>query len=162
MQLEIRRPFAGRERTLRLRIGEVAELERLANAGIGAIMVRLATHQFYASDVREAIRLGLQGGGLTEPEATAIVMGSVDSKPLGEHIQLAADIIGAYVSGIPDDIKKKTINRSRADGCAGRYERLVPPRRHDGAASRRGRSRDARGVVGGFQRLPHVPCRQDA
>lgn len=69
--------------------------------------MRLATHQFYASDVREAVRLGLQGGGLSEPEATALVMGSVDSHPLAAHIELASDIIGAYVNGIPDDLKKK-------------------------------------------------------
>jgi hypothetical protein len=108
MQTFLRRPFAGRERTFQLRFGEAAELERLCNAGIGAIMVRLATHQFYTSDIREPIRLGLQGGGMSEPEATALIMGNVDGKPLaGPHLELACDIIGAYVNGIPDEIKKK-------------------------------------------------------
>lgn len=103
----LRRPFAGRDRTFLLRIGEASELERLCNAGIGGIMVRLASHQFFTGDIREAVRLGLQGGGASEPEATALVMGNVDTRPLAEHIQLAADILGAYVSGLPDELKKK-------------------------------------------------------
>lgn len=107
MQTFCRKPFAGRERTFRLRIGEAGELERLCNAGIGAIMLRLASHQFYSADIRETVRLGLQGGGASEPEATALVMNNVDAKPLADHIQLAADILGAYVSGIPEEIKKK-------------------------------------------------------
>lgn len=107
MQTFVRRPFAGRERTFQLRFGEAAELERVCGAGIGAIMVRLATHQFYTSDIRETLRLGLQGGGLSEPEATALIMGNVDTRRLAEYIGLAADTIGAYVNGIPDEIKKK-------------------------------------------------------
>jgi hypothetical protein len=104
---DIRRPFAGRERTFRLRLGEASELERLCEAGIGAIMVRIATHQFKIADIREAVRLGLQGGGASEPEATALVMHNVDKVPLAQHIALAADIIGAYVNGLPEEVSKK-------------------------------------------------------
>lgn len=116
MLMEIRRPFAGRERTFKLRLGEASELERLCDAGIGAIMVRLATHQFKIADVREAVRMGLQGGGASEPEATALVMHNIDPNPLAQHIDLAAEIIGAYVNGIPDPVKKK-----------GRGGRSAPP-----------------------------------
>lgn len=125
MQLFVRRAFAGRERTFQLRFGEAAELERVCGAGIGAIMVRLATHQFYTSDIRETLRLGLQGGGASEPEATALIMGNVDTKRLVEYLELAADTIGAYVNGIPDDIKKKAApsprktRRPRATSASG-------------------------------------------
>lgn len=107
MQLFVRRPFAGQERKFQLLIGGVGELERICNIGIGGMMMRLATHQFHAADIRETIRLGLQGGGLSEPEATALVMHNVDKQPLAAHIDLASDVIGAYVNGIPDDLKKK-------------------------------------------------------
>jgi hypothetical protein len=100
------RPFAGRERKFQLRIGEIGELERLAGAGIGEIMVRLGSHRFKAADIRETIRLGLEGGGASEPEATALVMRSVDKNPLAEHLQLAADILSAAVTGIPDSAGK--------------------------------------------------------
>lgn len=102
-----RAPFAGQGRTFRLRLGEVGELERLCNAGIGAIAMRLATHQFYNADVRETVRLGLQGGGLDEPTATALIMSAFDDRPLSAHIELAALIIKAYLDGIPDELKKK-------------------------------------------------------
>lgn len=102
-----RGPFAGRERSFILRIGEVGELERLCNAGIGMIALRLSTHQFYVADVREAIRLALQGGGLGEPEATALVMSSIDENPLADHLDLAANIVQAYLNGLPEPLKKK-------------------------------------------------------
>lgn len=107
MRTEIRRPFAGRERTFRLRLGEASELERLCGVGIGEIMLRLATHRFTIADVREAVRLGLQGNDMTEPEATALVMRNVDRNPLAQHIDLASEIVAAYVNGIPEDLKKK-------------------------------------------------------
>lgn len=107
MKTFVRRPFAGKERPFKLRVGEAEELERLCNAGIGAIMWRLATQQFYVADVRETIRLGLKGGSdMSDPEATALVMRNVDAVPLAEHGQLAIDIITAYVNGVPDDVKK--------------------------------------------------------
>lgn len=95
-------PFAGRQRKFQLRIGEIGELERLCNAGIGEIMLRLAAHRFRFADIRETVRLGLEGGGASEPEATAVVMRSIDVSPLAEHLQLAADILSAAVSGVPD------------------------------------------------------------
>lgn len=94
--------FAGRRRKFELRFGEIEELERLAGAGIGEIVVRLGTHRFRQADIRETIRLGLVGGGLNEAEATAIVMYSVDGVPFGETIRLAADIMNALIKGIPD------------------------------------------------------------
>lgn len=99
-------PFAGQRRRFRLRLGEMGELERLCGAGIGEIMVRLAAHRFRAADIRETIRLGLEGGGTSEPEATALVMRHVDEAPLAEHMQLAGDILSAAVAGIPDDAGK--------------------------------------------------------
>lgn len=102
-----RGPFAGRDRRFCLRLGEVAELERLCNAGIGSIALHIATHQFSQAEIRETVRLGLQGGGLTEPEATALTMSAFDGRPLAEHIELAAKIVEAYLNGIPDELKKK-------------------------------------------------------
>lgn len=93
--------FAGRRRKFQLRIGEIGELERLCGAGLGEIMVRLSAHRFYLADIRETIRLGLEGGGESEPAATALVMRNVDPTPIGEHLQLAADILSAAVTGVP-------------------------------------------------------------
>lgn len=103
-------PFAGHERRFKLPLGKIADLERICGAGIGAIMVRLATHQFKASDIWEPIRLGLEGGGMSEPEATATCM-AYHEEPLMWRAELASQILQAAVNGIPqegaDDSKKK-------------------------------------------------------
>ena len=95
----IDRPFAGRTRRFQLRIGEIGELERLCGAGIGEIGLRLVQHRFYARDVWEAIRLGLEGGGASESLATGLVQ-RYQAQPIAEHIGLATAIIDAALSGV--------------------------------------------------------------
>jgi hypothetical protein len=109
-------PFAGQQRRFKLPLGKIADLERICGMGIGGIMVRLATHQFKACDIWEPIRLGLEGGGMSEPEATATCMAYHD-EPLMGHIELASKILQAAVNGVPvedvdeDASKKKTENQ---------------------------------------------------
>ena len=112
--ISFRRAFAGRERNFQLRLGEVEELERLCGCGVGEIELKIATHRFGVREVRETIRLGLQGGGTSEAESTALITGYVDKAPLGEFLQLAADIILAFVSGLPELPEKKTDETSDA------------------------------------------------
>ena len=92
--------FAGRERRFQLRLGEMAELERLCGAGIGAIFVRLGSHQFTHRDVWDTIRLGLEGGGMGGIEASATVMRYQDH-PLMDYLPLAGQIVSAAVNGVP-------------------------------------------------------------
>ena len=103
-------PFAGQARRFCLPLGKMADLERLCGAGIGGIMVRVGTHQFKASDIWETIRLGLEGGGMSEPEATALCM-SYHDQPLIQYVELAAKVLAAAVNGVlaedADDDKKK-------------------------------------------------------
>lgn len=96
----IDRPFAGAVRRFQLRYGEITTLERICGAGIGEIMLRLGTHRFAAREIWETIRLGLEGGGMAEPDATATVM-PYQNTALATHLQLAADILSAAVTGIP-------------------------------------------------------------
>ncbi|MGY2051680.1 gene transfer agent family protein [Methylobacterium sp. JK268] len=106
--------FAGRRRKFELRLGEIGELERRAGAGIGEIMVRLAAHRFYAADIRETVRLGLVGGGEDLAGAEALMRYSVDGFPLSEHLQLAADILAAAVTGVEPEGNGGTEGRSDA------------------------------------------------
>lgn len=106
LSTSVQREFAGRRRRFELRIGEIGELERHCDAGIGAILVRLATMNFKASDIRETVRLGLMGGGETEAEATHLTLYYVDKRPLGDSLQLASDIVNACVNGVVDEGKE--------------------------------------------------------
>lgn len=106
-------PFAGKSRRFQLRIGEIGELERLCGAGIGEIMLRLAGHRFYAGDVWETIRLGLEGGGEREALATALV-GRYQGGPIADYIELAMKIIEAAVSGTGPAKGKRSGKRATA------------------------------------------------
>src|SRR3954466_6285902 len=114
-------PFAGQQRRFKLPLGKISDLERLCEAGIGGIMVRLVTHQFKASDIWEPIRLGLEGGGMSEPEATATCMAYHD-EPLMWRAELASQILQAAVNGIPeeaaDSSKKKSSETNESQGIS--------------------------------------------
>jgi hypothetical protein len=94
--------FAGRARSFQLRLGEMAELERICGAGIGEIMARLATHRFGVNDVWEPIRLGLEGAGSSAVEAQALVMRyHPPHYPIADFLDLAIQIVTGAVSGVP-------------------------------------------------------------
>ncbi|TDR94205.1 gene transfer agent family protein [Enterovirga rhinocerotis] len=92
-------PFGGKTRRFQLRLGEISELERLSRAGIGEIMLRLAGHRFYAADVWETIRLGLEGGGMHDALATALVE-RYHTRPIADYLDLAGKILSAAVTGV--------------------------------------------------------------
>lgn len=103
--------FAGRPVKFELGVGAIGELERRCNAGIGEILVRLAAHRFFQSDIHEPIRLGLVGGGETAAGAEALMRYNVFGQPLAENLELAARIVEAAVSGVAkpeDDASGKT------------------------------------------------------
>ncbi|MBY0259598.1 gene transfer agent family protein [Methylobacterium sp.] len=99
----VRAAFGGRERNFQLRLGEMSELERLCNAGIGEIMARLATHRFGVNDIWEPIRLGLEGAGSSPVEAQALVMRyHPPNYPIADFLHLASQIVTGAVSGVPE------------------------------------------------------------
>ena len=98
----VRAAFAGRPRNFQLRLGEMAELERICGAGIGEIMARLATHRFSVNDIWEPIRLGLEGAGSSAVEAEALVMRyHPPHYPIADFLDLALRIVTGAVSGVP-------------------------------------------------------------
>lgn len=96
--------FAGKRRRFQLTIGGVQEVERICKAGIGAIMLRIGSHSFYHDDIWQPIRLGLEGGGATEAEASALVL-RYEAAPIRPYMNLAGFIVSSHVNGAP--FKKK-------------------------------------------------------
>lgn len=98
----VRKFFAGRERNFQLRLGEISEMERNCNAGIGEIMARLATHRFGVNDIWEPVRLGLIGGGASALEADLTVQTyHPPHYPIADFLALAVEIVQGAVSGVP-------------------------------------------------------------
>lgn len=118
-------PFAGRECNFQLRLGEMAELERLTGAGIGAIFMRLGTHQFSHRDIWDTIRLGLEGGGMSGLAASALVL-RYQSEPLMDYLPLAGQIVAAAVNGVPKG-KAEAEGETTADPATSRSS-LAPGR----------------------------------
>jgi len=93
------RRFGGSDRVFGRRIGEMGEVATLCGAGVGEIYQRVATLRYRLADLRETIRLGLIGGDAPPGEADMLVSRYVDGRPIGEYMQLAADILIALHSG---------------------------------------------------------------
>lgn len=85
------------------KIGELLALEDKCNAGIMTIMHRIQTEAWYVNDIRETIRLGLIGGGMSAEKAMIAVKLHVDGHPLMQSVLLAHAILAAAIVGVPDD-----------------------------------------------------------
>ena len=78
----------------------IAELERLAGVGIGALYLRLVSSTFNGADLVQIIRLGLIGGGMNPAAAMQLVETYARNRPMAEVFPLALDILDARWSGV--------------------------------------------------------------
>jgi hypothetical protein len=99
--------FGGDERRFQLKLGQIRELQEICKTGIGAIYERVATGGFYVDDIRETVRLGLIGGGMSPAEALRLTRAYVDEQPLFENRLLAMAILSAITVGLPDSDEGK-------------------------------------------------------
>ncbi len=95
--------WADGEYTFRLKLGQVRELQEKCDAGPRELAIRLASGKERVDDVRETIRLGLIGGGLTPEQALKLVKRYVDERPFVESIMPAQAILSAWLVGAPDE-----------------------------------------------------------
>ena len=83
LKAEVTLEWADGEYTFALKAAQIEELEALCKEGIGKIAARMFTRiDFTYKHVRETIRLGLIGGGLSAVEANRLVKAYVDGVPL--------------------------------------------------------------------------------
>lgn len=96
--------WADGEYTFRLAIGQLRELQEKTGVGPYKLYERLIRGEWRADDVREAIRLGLIGGGLKPADAHKLVGDHFDQygMPLIDHVPAALEIMAAALIG-PDD-----------------------------------------------------------
>lgn len=87
----------------RLPIEQLLELQVKCDAGPPEIHARLASARWRVEDLRETIRLGLIGGGLTPVKALELTRAYVDQRPLHESVNPAFAILTAALVGVPGD-----------------------------------------------------------
>lgn len=107
--------WAGGEDTFCLaKLGHQLDLEEKCGAGIFEVASRLYSTVFVlqqgmlggaarVNDVREVIRLGLLGGGMSAEKAMAAVKRHVDEAPLGETVPIAYRVLAAALAGVPGE-----------------------------------------------------------
>ena len=91
--------FGDRERDFLLTPALIAELERTTGAGIGRIISRLNSGDFFHLDLVEIVRLGLIGGGEHPERAATLSACYAAARPLGEVLPLAMMILIRLWSG---------------------------------------------------------------
>lgn len=90
------RAFIGdADHDLRLTPELIDELERVTAVGIAALCRRVFNNEFNLADLREALRLGLIGGGKSPEEAAIIVKTYVTNRPVVEILEPALKLLSA-------------------------------------------------------------------
>ncbi|WP_315833895.1 gene transfer agent family protein [Bradyrhizobium prioriisuperbiae] len=85
------------------KVGLILDLEDKCKAGIAVIMARIEAGAWGLSDIRETIRLGLIGGGMSPAKAAEAVKNHVDQNPLAHSVLVAYSVLQAVMIGVPDD-----------------------------------------------------------
>lgn len=91
--------FGDGEHAFALTDDMIAELERIADLGIGALYIRAVNMQFKLADLVEIIRLGLIGGGTPPARAAQLVDTYARNQPIDDLYPLAMDVLDARWGG---------------------------------------------------------------
>jgi hypothetical protein len=95
--------FGGETRVFRLGIDELRLLQAKTGYGPERLFTRLATGDWFVDDIRETIKLGLEGAGMKPADAHVLVVRYVEKRPLSESIPVAMTALAAALRGPEDD-----------------------------------------------------------
>jgi len=91
--------FGDGEYPFTLSDGMLAELEQITGKGASAVYIQLANLTYTVMTLREIIRLGLIGGGMSPKDAKRMVETYAVNTPLGELFPLAFEIMATRWDG---------------------------------------------------------------
>src|SRR5262245_21292872 len=97
------------ERTFRLRIGELRELEAKRESGSFEIYQRLAGGTWRVDDITETLRLGLIGGGVAPMLALGLVAKYVQPTSFLVNVVIARTVLMHALFGDPEDAVGKAV-----------------------------------------------------
>lgn len=100
--------FGGRRYRFRLAMGGLEELQELTGAGPYRCLQRLLAGEWHVQDVRDTLRIGLMGGGLTPNEAGNLTRRYVEERPDWIlNATLAIAVLSAALAGAPEEEPSK-------------------------------------------------------
>lgn len=103
-------PFGNDTHIFKLGYGQIKEIQDTTNAGIAFILDSLLHGTWKIEYIRETIRCGLVGGGMSPGDAMRMVKTYVEdteSYPIGDNIPIAASILAAAICGAEEEDKGK-------------------------------------------------------
>ncbi len=111
------------------KIKSALELEEKCDAGVAQIFQRIRSDSWKINDVRETLRLGLIGGGMTPDKALVLINRYCDDRPWAESLQPAIYVLMAAMLGVPGDEvgKKPMTERAKEDQPSETMEDLSVP-----------------------------------
>lgn len=95
--------FGDGTHTFRLGWGELVKVQEACDAGPYVVLDRLTAGTWRMEDIREVIRCGLIGGGMTPGDALKLVRDYVEARPPVENVILARAILSIALAGAPDE-----------------------------------------------------------
>lgn len=107
--------FGDDAKPFRLTIGGAESIEESCGVGIPVILRRLASQECRTKEIREVIRHGLIGGGMTR-ERAAVELQKHAEDALANHIPLALIILSRFWLGVEDDPPPKSKPRRARAG----------------------------------------------
>ena len=121
----------------RFAIGQFRELQEKVNArrvaigapviGPGSLLQQLRENNVWPDDLRDILRLGLTGGGMSGPDAHRLLVNYFDEAPPQEHVTTAFVALFAGLVGVPDD---EIASKKRPTGRASRNHPILHRLRH--------------------------------
>ena len=107
--------FGGGRYRFRLAFGELEELQEATGVGPYLCLRRLLAGEWQVQDVRDTLRLGLIGGGLTPNEALKLTRRYVEERPDWLlNATLAISVLSAALAGAPEEASSKKGGAPRA------------------------------------------------
>ena len=91
--------FGDVEHDFRLAIGQLRELQDKTGVGPLTLFRRVLSGDWRVDDLREVIRLGAIGGGMTPLHAADLVKRYCEARPLMESVEPALLILQAAITG---------------------------------------------------------------
>lgn len=117
--------WAEETRKFRIAIGEFRDLQESVNTrrvaigaepiGPSAMLNLLRTNNAWPDDVRDVLKAGLIGRGLSFDKAQRLLARHFDNKPLLAHTKTAFLVLLAALVGVPDDEASKKKMTETAD-----------------------------------------------
>lgn len=95
--------FGDGKHRFRLAIGELGDLEKATGLGPFELFEKFIAKRWRVGEIREVIRIGLIGGGMSKMEAVELVDEHIDDWPWVENVSIALEVLNAALAGDPND-----------------------------------------------------------